>query len=180
MVIEDRIEWLKFVKVTQLVKRLNVMTVCVCEEGARALDPEAGVYFYVSEFHGLFESIGLDVVRRWIEREAGVAGARAIARHVDSPLPTPENPMQVPPLTEWLLSEFEDDERVFDEFCVGRHSGEVYVGSMSRYFEDTEERMKPYLNHPLRRIREWAQYEIANAQGVRVWEGQREAEFGRD
>jgi hypothetical protein len=148
--------------------------------GARALDPETGVYFFVSEFHGLFESVGLDVVRRWVEQEAGVAGARAIARHVGSPSPTPDNPAYVPPLTEWLLTEFEDDERVFNEFCVGRHAGETYVGSMSRYFEDTEERMKPYLNHPLRRIREWAQDEIANAQGVRVWEGQREAELGRD
>jgi hypothetical protein len=52
--------------------------------GARALDSETSVYFFASEFHGLFESIGLDVVRRWIEREAGVAGARAIARHIDS------------------------------------------------------------------------------------------------
>jgi hypothetical protein len=148
--------------------------------GARALDPETGVYFFLSKFHGLFEAIGLDVVRRWVEREAGVAGARAIARHVSGPLPTRDNPTQVPPLTEWLLTEFEEDDRVFNEFCVGRHTGEMYVGSMSRYFEDTEERMKPYLNHHLRRIREWAQYEISNAQGVRSWEGQREAEFGRD
>lgn len=148
--------------------------------GVRALDPKTGVYFFVSEFHGLFESIGLDVVRRWIKQGAGVTGARAIARHVDAPSPTPDDPTHVPPLTGWLLSEFEEDERVFTEFCVGRHSGELYVGSMSRYFEGTEERMKPYLNHPLRRVREWAQYEIANAQGVRVWEVQREAEFGRD
>lgn len=148
--------------------------------GARALDPETGCHFFFSKFHGLFEAIGLDVVRRWIEGEAGVDGARAIARHVGSPLPARDNLAQVPPLTEWLLSEFEDDDRVFNEFCAGRHHGDMYVGSMSRYFEDTEERMKPYLNHPRRRIREWAEYEIANARGVRVWEGQREAEFGRD
>jgi hypothetical protein len=148
--------------------------------GARALEPETGPYFLFSKFHGLFEDIGLDVVRRWIEGVAGVAGARAIARHVDSPLPVRDNIVQVPPLTEWLLSEFEDDDQVFNQFCAGRHDGEMYVGSMSRYFEDTEERMKPYLNHPLRRIREWAQYEVSNAQGVRIWEGQREAEFGRD
>lgn len=90
---------------------------------------------------------------------------------MDSPLPTRDNAVQVPPLTEWLLSEFEDDDRVFDEFCVGRYTREMYIGSMSLYFEDTEERMKPYLNHPLRRIREWAEYEIANAQGVLFWEG---------
>lgn len=148
--------------------------------GARALDPKTGLYFYCTEFRGLFEAIGLDVVRRWIEQEAGVAGARAIARHVFGPSPTPAAPTHVPPLTEWLLTEFEDDEMVFTEFCCGRHSGEVYFGPISRYFEDTEERMKPYLNHPLRRIREWAQGEIRHAQGVRTWEGQREAEFGRE
>lgn len=89
------------------------------------------------------------IVRRWIEREGGVASARAITRHVDSPLTTLDSPVQIPPaLTEWLLSEFEDDDRVFDEFFVGHHTAEMYVGSMSLYFEDTEEQRKPYLNHP--------------------------------
>jgi hypothetical protein len=146
--------------------------------GGKALDPKTRSVFFYQNFRGLFETIGLDVVKEWLAR-AGSDGALAIARHVLSPMPTMADPTQIPPLTEWLLSEFEDNDDVFAEFCAGRHSGQIFFGSLSGPFEGTEERMQPYLTHRLRRIREWAQYEIANAKGMRAWDIQREAEFGR-
>lgn len=146
--------------------------------GERALDPETRLTFFYRNFTGLFDAIGIDIVKEWVGR-VGERGALAIARHLFSPMPTTADPTQVPPLTEWLLSEFEDNDQVFDEFCAGRHSGQIFFGSISSYFEGTEERMQPYLTHRLRRIREWAQYEIANAKGMRVWDAQRESEFGR-
>lgn len=146
--------------------------------GAKALDPKTRSVFFYQSFRGLFETIGLADVKEWLAR-AGSDGAVAIARHLLSPMPTAADPTQVPPLTEWLLSEFEDNDSVFDEFCAGRHAGQIFFGSLSAPFEGTEERMQPYLTHRLRRIREWAQYEIANAKGMRAWDIQREAEFGR-
>ena len=146
--------------------------------GERALDPETRVSFFYRNFTGLFDAIGLDVVKEWVGR-VGEPGALAIARHLFSPMPSAANPTQVPPLTEWLLSEFEDSDEVFSEFYAGRHAGQICFGSLSGIFDGTEERMQPYLTHRLRRIREWAQYEIANAKGTRAWDAQREAEFGR-
>lgn len=146
--------------------------------GERALDPETRVSFFYRNFTGLFDAIGLDVVTEWVGR-VGEPGALAIARHLFSPMPSAANPTQVPPLTEWLLSEFEHSDEVFSEFCAGRHAGQICFGSLSAIFEGTEERMQPYLTHRLRRIREWAQHEIANAKGMQAWDAQREAEFGR-
>lgn len=148
--------------------------------GRRALAEETKWLFWVNDYRGLFEAIGLDTVSKWIKDEGGVIGARAIARHVGAPVSLPDNPTYVPPLTEWLLSEFEDDDQVFEQFCLGRNSGQVYVGPIRRYFEGTEERVNPFLNHPLRRVREWAEYEIAHAKGISAWDMQREAEFGRE
>jgi hypothetical protein len=146
--------------------------------GERALDPNTRMVFFYRNFSGLFESIGLDVVKEWTGR-VGSDGALAIARHLFSPMPSVVDPTQIPPLTEWLLSEFENNGDVFEEFCAGRHSGQIFVGSLSAAFEGIEEQMQPYLNHRLRRIREWAQYEIANAKGMRALDIQRETEFGR-
>jgi hypothetical protein len=147
--------------------------------GAQALHSINKNSFFLRSYRGLFESIGLDTVRRWIQR-VGAQGAQAIARHVFSPSPTADDPVYVPPLTEWLLTEFEDDERMFNEFCVGRHASESYWGSIGSYFIGVEEQMQPYLKHPLRRVREWAQYEISNAKGMIAWDKRHEDEFDRD
>jgi hypothetical protein len=147
--------------------------------GSYALDHQKELFFLADDFKGLFEAIGSEPVQHWV-KQAGPKAARAIARHLLGPMPTPDDPLHVPPLTEWLLSEFEDDDQVFQQFCSGRHSRQIYMGSISGCLEGTVERIRPYLDHPLRRVREWAQYEIDFVQGARSWEGRRDAEFGRD
>lgn len=147
--------------------------------GAQALHPINRNSFFLRSYRGLFESIGLNTVRNWIHR-VGVQGAQAIARHVFSPSPTADDPIHVHPLTEWLLTEFEEDERVFDEFCAGRHASESYWGSIGSYYVGVEEKMQQYLKHPLRRVREWAQYEISNAKGMIAWDKQHEDEMDRE
>lgn len=147
--------------------------------GKQALDPVNRNSFFLLSFKGLFEDIGFDTVRSWVQK-VGVQGAQAIARHLLSPSSTADNPIHVPPLTEWVLSEFEEDERTFNEFCAGRHAFETYWGSIGSYFVGVEERMQPYLKHPLRRVRDWAQYEISNAKHTIAWDEQHENEFDRE
>jgi hypothetical protein len=48
-----------------------------------------------------------------------------------------------------------------------------------RYFIGTEEKVAPYLKHPLRRIREWAQNEIDYAKFMIEWDRQLESERDR-
>ena len=59
----------------------------------------------------VFDSEQIEIVQRLV-RKFGVVGARALANHIIAPYPTPDDPMYVPPITAWLLKEFEDDDRV--------------------------------------------------------------------
>ncbi|RCX19504.1 hypothetical protein DFR58_103251 [Anaerobacterium chartisolvens] len=134
--------------------------------------------FFISVFRRLFEAIGLDVVKRWIQSN-GIEAGRAIARHIQSPEPTETIPDYIPPLTEWLLTEFENDDRFFREFCAGRHSFESFSGPASDRFKEIYKNVSPYLNHKLRRIREWAEYEIDRAKENMEWDKKHDAEFDR-
>ena len=44
-------------------------------------------------------------------------------------------PPELPPLTEWVLREFESDDRVFREFVFGVHSFQVYSGDYAKLRE---------------------------------------------
>jgi hypothetical protein len=100
-------------------------------------------------------------VQRWLG-EDGVAGARALARHLEPPRLEEGRPV-VPPLTSFVLDHFADDEEVFHEFCAGTHSGQVYSGDIAARHEQKAEAARRFLSHPLRRVRAWALSEIESA-----------------
>jgi hypothetical protein len=83
----------------------------------------------------------------------------------------------VPALTEFLLSTFEEDDRTFREFCAGVHSMQLYMGDIAAEHEREAEVARQFLDHPLRRIREWAVYEIEHAQGLARIERREEEEM---
>ncbi|MGE6515640.1 hypothetical protein [Lysinibacillus sphaericus] len=123
--------------------------------------------FYLHVYRGLFESIELDIVKKWVETN-GVEAARALARHIDSPASKEDNEAYVPPLTEWLLSTYEWDDRLYREFIAGRHSFEVInISETIKNHEHLEKAMEPYLSHNLSRVREWAEYEIKQSENLR-------------
>ncbi|MCI0391568.1 MAG: hypothetical protein MOB07_22730 [Acidobacteria bacterium] len=126
----------------------------------------------------LFNIDQIETVQRLV-RKLGLIGARALAEHISAPYPTAEDPIHVPPMTAWLLDEFAEDDGVFGLFCAARHSNQIYVGGWERYFIGTEEKVAPYLKHPLRRIREWAQNEIDHAKFMIEWDRQLESERDR-
>jgi hypothetical protein len=145
--------------------------------GKAATDPTRNFAFFFSEFRGLFEAIGFETVTAWI-RNVGVDAARAVARHLPSPSPTEADPTHVPELTSWVLNEYGQDDRVAREFLIGRHAMELRVGG-PQHPESVRQVCGPYLAHPLRRIREWAQYEIEHAQAEwEFWERE-EQDFER-
>lgn len=78
-----------------------------------------------------------------------------------------------------ILTEFENDDRFFREFCAGRHSFETFWGSASDRYEGIYIKVAPYLNHKLRRIREWAKYEIDRAKENIECDENNDAEFER-
>ncbi|GAV24844.1 hypothetical protein ciss_07770 [Carboxydothermus islandicus] len=130
--------------------------------GAIALDSKNGSRFFIDIYRNLIQSIPAPIIMDWIQMH-GVEAARRIARHLPIPFIDDEGKAVVPPLTEFVLEKFEDDERVFREFCIGVHGIQIYTGDIALQHRKEEEIARKFLNHPLRRIREWAQVEIENA-----------------
>ncbi len=126
--------------------------------GECLLDKQKRAFFGVFHFRGLFEAIGLPPLQNWVLKH-GSKLLRYIARHLPSPHLKDGEP-KVPAVTEWVLSQFQDDDVILKEFCHGRHAGEVMVGYAHERRSELERAVRPFLSHPLRRIREWAEWEL--------------------
>ncbi len=127
--------------------------------GEVMLDEQKGWHFFIEKYRFLIESLPLDVMKNWLT-SVGVAGALKVARQLPIPFINEEGEPIVPPLTEFVLSTFEDDEETFQQFCHGSHGLQVYMGNMKFQKEREVEDAKKFLDHPLRRVREWAEYQI--------------------
>ena len=126
--------------------------------GRCLLDPERRVFFGLLVCRGLFEAIGLPVVEAWVTGH-GAENVRWIARHLASPYLGEHGHPVVPPLTRWVLEAHEDDDRAFQAFCAGRHSFEFRSAPQEGH-EEVRRQLEPFLHHELRRVREWAEYEL--------------------
>jgi len=144
--------------------------------GALILDETVGWRFFASKL-GLFNAIPPDVVIRWLE-SVGVRGAQRVARHLPRPFVDASGVPTVPRLTEFVLSRFEDDDPTFQEFCAGTHSLQVYVGDIASQREAEAASARPFFNHPLRRVREWARYEYDSGISEAKWHRELEDEQG--
>ncbi|MCI0489513.1 MAG: hypothetical protein L0229_23230 [Blastocatellia bacterium] len=143
--------------------------------GEVILDDQRGRFFYFRNYRDLIAALPDQVVIDWLENH-GVEAARRLARH----LPIPQlkaNGATVPPLTEYVLRTFEDDEIVFDAFRDGVHDLQAYWGDIAAQHEMEAQTAEKFLNHPLKRIREWAQYEIQSAKQIAEMWRQHEEEY---
>jgi hypothetical protein len=136
--------------------------------GGAILDRDRRAIFGIDVYGGLFESIGLEAVRRWVAA-FGSEHLHWLARHFPSPHLDAAGAVEVPPLTEWLFTECVSNQKAFDWFLMGRNGGaRFWSGDQT---EQKRAEMAPFLAHPLPRVREWAEYEVRSAE--------REAEFFR-
>jgi hypothetical protein len=130
--------------------------------GPLMLNPETAWRFHVDQYGGIFSSLGEDVLRKWL-LENGVPAARATARHLPGPELRDGNP-HIPSLTEFVLSEFEEDDGVASAFAAGVHGMEVMVGDISAHLQSRADSARHFLGHRLRRIREWAEGEVRSCE----------------
>ena len=142
--------------------------------GRRITDDETKNQFFLRKFSFL-STIPFDVAKAWLER-VGVVGARAIARHLPPPYLSTTGRPEVPPLTEYVLTRFEDDPRTFSEFVAGVHSFQGYRGSYSAARQKEADEAKAFLNHRSKRVREWALLEMRQAEEDARVHGIREEE----
>jgi hypothetical protein len=145
------------------------------ELGKLMLNDKTGIRFYFSKLP-VFTVLPADVVIRWLDN-VGVEGAWKIARNLPKPFLDQNRGPVVPELTKYVLSKFEEDDRVFNEFSAGTHSHQIYAGDFGATRLQEGENARPFIDHPLRRIREWAQHEMTgarqDAQRHREWEKER-------
>ncbi len=141
--------------------------------GETVLDPEIGWRFRIGHYAAVLRALPTPVVQDWL-LNAGVAGAKVIARHLDHPF-VKDGQAIVPPLAQFVLEQFDDDV-VFQEFCGGGQSG-IYSGDIAAQHEAEADVARQFLTHPLKRIRAWAAYEMKMARHeVDFWR-QREEEL---
>lgn len=143
--------------------------------GNRMLDQESGWHFFIAVHQNLITFLPEESVINWVSNN-GVEAARVLARHLPSPYLNERSEPTVPRLTEFVLTEFAEDEQVFQAFCAGRHSYQMYSGDIAAQHDAEAAIARKFLNHQIRRVREWAQYEIDSASQQAKWWRQREEE----
>jgi hypothetical protein len=148
------------------------------EAAALILDDQLGSRLFFSQHRDVIAALPEEALREWLER-APVEAARRIARHLPLPeLDAQGNPV-LPALTELVLSRYEDDDEVFQNFCAGVHT-QSYVGDFGTLREGDARLAERFLGHRLRRVREWAAREIASSQrDVLAWRKYLDETLGR-
>jgi hypothetical protein len=129
--------------------------------GKVLIDQEKSVRFFIRKYDKLIHAISPEIVISWVEQN-GFEAAIKLARHLPLPYIDENSQPKVPPLTEYILSKFEGEERLFNEFIAGAHSFQMYSGDIAEQYEAEAEVAKRFLDHSLKRVREWAVYEIDN------------------
>ena len=138
-------------------------------------DKDEGWKFFLANLRPLIAILPEAHVRELVTRR-GVEAARKLARHLPEPHIAAGEAV-VPPLTLWLLEEFEDDDRVFREFSAGLFGVELAHGNVAAIYEAKAETAARFRNHRLRRIREWAEGQVGAARNQAEAERHREEEF---
>jgi hypothetical protein len=126
--------------------------------GVALLDPHHGWRLQIGVCRDLIGQLPVDSVLAWV-RKHGIAGARAIARHLPLPHLDEAGDPIVPQVLDRILREYDDD-KVFGNFLAGARSGEVWWGNGGDQFRLAAESARKFLHSPNRRIREWANNEI--------------------
>ncbi len=145
--------------------------------GLVLLDPDREWRLRAARGSGLFQSLPLESVQRWLAT-AGIEGARSIAHHLEPPSVDGEGRPVVPPLTEFVLARWGHDERVFSRFAASTHHMQMYGGDIATTHKREAEHARPFLSHPIPAIRLWAEYEVARGERLaRDWTIQMEEQF---
>jgi hypothetical protein len=121
------------------------------------------------------KSLPLDLTKQWLGT-VQIEVVRRFARNLEAPYLSSEGEPAVPPLTEHVLREFEGDDKVFESFYSGTHHLRAYSGDVARRHAAEAAMAERFRNHPLRRVREWAEMEVERGtRWAEMW-SQRNAE----
>lgn len=139
-------------------------------------DEKRGWVFFIYNLKHVIAALPPDIVIEW-SKNVDIKKVQKLARHLPTPYIDETGTPIVPVLTEYVLRTYEQDERTFNEFGAGIHSSQIYWGDIAAQHEKEAENARKFLDHPLRRIRQWAELEIKSAKREAEWSRQRDEEF---
>jgi hypothetical protein len=110
-----------------------------------------------------FGSLPPEVLGAWLDQH-GSNGAFAVANYIPAPYVDKEDGQpKLHPLTELFLGKYADEDRVFHHYAGQLHALQSYKGDIAQLKENEAEVARRFLNHPLKRVRDWAEYEVKDA-----------------
>ena len=166
-------------EVSQFLLKLSEINIdIVFNELLRVMfDEKKGWNFDIRSYKTLFNGLPVENVIDWLNKN-GVKLARKIARSLYIPYLNESDEPVVNKLTEFVLTEFGEDDKVFIEFCMGGHSDQMYQGRMTQHKLKEIEIAKHFLKHRIPGIRLWAQKEISSAEDIiKQWQNFEEENY---
>jgi len=143
--------------------------------GKVILAPHGRRAFMMLDKQEVLLSLPVDTVKGWL-RENGATAAAIIARGLEKPYISEDGVAVVPELTEWVFTEFENSDEVFDEFCCGTFSYS-WAGDAIEQCQKRIDTAKRFREHPVKRIRQWAKQAVEDFTRFRDQHKRDEEEF---
>lgn len=125
------------------------------------------------------KGLPVETVQQWFNA-TGISGPRAYAVLLSPPYIDEDGNAAVPTMTEFILETFEHDDVVFSNFLAGQQDCTLRVGDIADQHEKDVAKVEKFLNHRLRRIREWAEWAAESSRGsAKIWRRVDEEAFER-
>lgn len=141
---------------------------------------KASSWSFLVESRGkMLTSLPFPMLKEWIDAN-GSDAALILARHLPAPYidDMTKTPV-VPELTYFVLDRFANSDEVFERFCIGLHELQLYSGDIAGQHDREAELARQFTSYPLRRVQEWAEFEMRSARNDARYERQRHEErFG--
>ena len=109
-----------------------------------------------------FLSLPPEVLGEWLDKH-GSDGAFIVANYIPAPYADEDGQPHLHRLTKLFLEKYADEDRVFNQYSGQLHSLQSYKGDVVKLKEEEADLARKFLDHPLQRVRDWAAFEISDA-----------------
>jgi len=144
--------------------------------GPILLDPKESWRFAIGRRGAVVNGFPPAMLQEWI-RAHGRAAALVVAPHLSPPYVDAEGRIHVPPLTQFVMTEFETDDEVRSTFCSGGHDFQLYSGDIAGQRENEAAAAEKFRTHEHAWVRWWANEEIRTSRRDAAWWREQDEEY---
>jgi hypothetical protein len=145
-----------------IIKNINGNEVIILEEFKKLLEDDTKrCFFMLGRYKKLLQDFSDDSMIKFFS-EIDIESRRVLARFL--PAPYYNNDMPVfPKITRFILEKYGEDDDLFNEFCSGLHSLQMYSGDISGQHKKEAELAKTFFTDGNKIIKKWAHCEHSHA-----------------